>query len=227
MQAGDFQSATKFQLQAQEERAKFETARQAQAQGIQMTGAEHDRQQNQPSQTEMAKIRTARTDAATLVSALDDYQNTLRNAPRGERIRSIAGAATPSNTAYSNAAMLAKGETLFNLGVLSGPDLDIIRRTLADPSTIRGNMATPEDVSASVSKVIDLIQTRLAAHEQQLGQQPTDVRSMAKTLRATQPGASPSPTAAPSGPPKAGDVMEGYRFKGGNPGDKANWEPAQ
>lgn len=25
--------------------------------------------------------------------------------------------------------------------------------------------------------------------------------------------------------PKAGDVMKGYRFKGGNPADKANWEP--
>ena len=24
--------------------------------------------------------------------------------------------------------------------------------------------------------------------------------------------------------PKVGDVQDGYRFKGGNPGDKANWE---
>lgn len=28
----------------------------------------------------------------------------------------------------------------------------------------------------------------------------------------------------PASTPKAGDVMQGYRFKGGNPADKANWE---
>jgi hypothetical protein len=28
----------------------------------------------------------------------------------------------------------------------------------------------------------------------------------------------------PAGPPKAGDVVDGYRFKGGNPADQKNWE---
>lgn len=36
-----------------------------------------------------------------------------------------------------------------------------------------------------------------------------------------------APAIKPSGPPKAGDVVEGYRFKGGNPAEQANWEPAQ
>jgi len=30
-----------------------------------------------------------------------------------------------------------------------------------------------------------------------------------------------------AGAPKAGDVLDGYRFKGGDPGDQANWEPVQ
>jgi hypothetical protein len=38
------------------------------------------------------------------------------------------------------------------------------------------------------------------------------------------PAAPASPT-APSGPP-AGTVRNGYRFRGGNPNDRANWEPA-
>lgn len=33
-----------------------------------------------------------------------------------------------------------------------------------------------------------------------------------------------TPEAAQPGAPKAGDVVDGYRFKGGNPADKANWE---
>lgn len=31
-------------------------------------------------------------------------------------------------------------------------------------------------------------------------------------------------TAVPQGPPKAGTVLDGYRFKGGDPGKKENWE---
>ncbi len=44
-QAGDYETAVKFQRQAQEERVKFENTRQGQAAGIALTGAEHDRQQ--------------------------------------------------------------------------------------------------------------------------------------------------------------------------------------
>jgi hypothetical protein len=33
-----------------------------------------------------------------------------------------------------------------------------------------------------------------------------------------------APTAAPTGAPAVGTVMQGYRFKGGNPADKNNWE---
>ena len=38
------------------------------------------------------------------------------------------------------------------------------------------------------------------------------------------PATNPSHNQAPAGMPKAGDVIKGYRFKGGNPADKANWE---
>lgn len=40
------------------------------------------------------------------------------------------------------------------------------------------------------------------------------------------PVAPASPAASPTGAPKAGDVIDGYKFKGGNPADQANWEPA-
>jgi hypothetical protein len=36
----------------------------------------------------------------------------------------------------------------------------------------------------------------------------------------TEPAKTPALT-----PPKAGEIQGGYRFKGGNPADKANWEP--
>jgi hypothetical protein len=55
---------------------------------------------------------------------------------------------------------------------------------------------------------------------------PNDV---VETLRKNLPGAKAAPAVNPyAGPvnvPKVGEVIQGYRFKGGNPADKNNWEP--
>ncbi len=202
----------------QRERAKMQF-------GQQSDQFKEDRARNQPSRQEVEKLHTARTEAATIVSALVDFQREFQNTGTWGAIKSVAGATTPVNTAYNTAALLAKGEQLFNLGVLNGPDLDIIRRTLPDPSTFRGAAASNTDMSAAVGKVIDLLQTRLAAREKQFGLPVTDVRGLANEIRATQPGA---PTPAPAnGPIAPGAIEQGYRFKGGNPADQNSWEKVQ
>jgi len=184
-----------------------------------------DRNRNQPSRQELEKLHTARTEAATIASALNDFQREFQNTGTWGAVKSVAGATTPVNTAYNAAALMAKGEALFNLGVLNGPDLDIIRRTLPDPSTMKGATTSNQDMSAAVGKVIDLLQTRLASREKQLGLPVTDVRGAANELRATMPGGpSPQPSNGPIAP---GAIEEGYRFKGGNPADKNNWERVQ
>lgn len=40
------------------------------------------------------------------------------------------------------------------------------------------------------------------------------------------PGAKPSDNSTKATPPKAGEIRNGFRFKGGNPNDKNSWEPA-
>ncbi len=78
--AGDYQSATKFQQQAQEERAKFEIARQGQAQGIAMTGAEHDRQQNSATLSpEQALSATFADRMANSAPIIDKFGSNLTN----------------------------------------------------------------------------------------------------------------------------------------------------
>jgi hypothetical protein len=175
---------------------------------------------------EMKKLRTARTEAATIVTALEDFKSSFKKAGTLESVKSVAGMTTPVNTAYNTAALLAKGEELFNLGVLNGPDLDIIRRTLPDPSTMRGASTSVENMEAAVDKVIDLIQTRVAAREGQLGLPVTNVRELANTLKANAPGAEPPKTTAKQAP-SPGFTKDGYRFKGGDPSQRMNWEPVK
>jgi hypothetical protein len=184
-----------------------------------------ERTRNLPSRTELEKLHTARTEAVTIASSLNDFQREFQNTGTWGALKSVVGATTPVNTAYNAAALMAKGEALFNLGVLNGPDLEIIRRTLPDPSTPKGAMTSNQDMSAAVGKVIDLLQTRLASREKQLGLPVTDVRGAANDLRATMPG---GPTQQPTGGPIApGAIEDGYRFRGGNPADKNNWERVQ
>lgn len=118
---------------------------------------------------EMQDLRTARGEAQTIIAALEDYR---REFTKDKGVRSVMGFSTPANTSYNIAALMAKGEALFNLGVLNGPDLEIIRRTLPDPSTMTGTGTKPKEMNIAVDKVISLINSRIAAKEAQLGITP-------------------------------------------------------
>lgn len=141
------------------------------------------------SAAEMAKLRDAKAEAETLFVALDGYGEKIKGADTMTRV----GAATipgpqgaALNTAYNNAALLAKGESLYNLGVLNGPDLDIIRRTLTDPSQLSSLGRGPEAVQGQIDEIKKIIATRIAAKERALGVAP------AATTAAAPPAAAPA-----------------------------------
>jgi hypothetical protein len=122
-----------------------------------------------PSAKELADIRTARADAETIIGALEKFRSAAGESGIGERGKSLMGMTTKANTAYNVAALLAKGEALFNLGVLNGPDLEVIRRTLPDPSTFKGASADKAAIDEAVGQVSALLKARLAAKEKQIG----------------------------------------------------------
>lgn len=129
-------------------------------------------------------LRKAETEAASIISSLDRFLDTRGKAGVGERAVSAIGIPTELNTTFNAAALMAKGEALFNLGVLNGPDLDIIRRTLADPATIGGAVASQDTVKKQVGVIKDLIQSRLdAARKNFGGQAPAEPEKPAPTLR--------------------------------------------
>jgi hypothetical protein len=123
----------------------------------------------QPSATEMAKLRSARVEADKITAAANDFKTEWAKATPAERARSLAGANTPLNASYNNFALLAKGDALFQLGVLNGPDLDIIRRTIPDPSTWKSIMTSEDDVTSSVDKVLNILNNGVSSTERQLG----------------------------------------------------------
>jgi len=49
----------------------------------------------------------------------------------------------------------------------------------------------------------------------------------AQQMQAPATGTSPTPASTPLSIPQAGEVRNGYTFKGGNPADQNNWEPSQ
>ena len=143
-----------------------------------------------PGQAEMAKLRTARAEAEQITSAASDFKKEWEKATPLERARSLTGANTPLNAAYNNFALLAKGDALFKLGVLNGPDLEIIRRTIPDPSTGKSIMTTQGDVTSSVDKVLSILNAGITATEKQL-----------KIGQPAQPGATQPPAQGAPKPP--------------------------
>lgn len=121
-----------------------------------------------PTQKEQADLRTARAEADKITAAAQTYLELWRKATPVDRAKALTGANTPLNTAYNNFALLAKGDALYNLGVLNGPDLDIIRRTIADPSTMKSGMVSEADVSNSVEQVLGILRKGIEAREKQL-----------------------------------------------------------
>ena len=150
------------------------------------------------------KINNAVSEAAQLVNALRDYADTVAKAGVGERVQSALNVSTPSNIAYNNAALLAKGEQLFNLGVLNGPDLDIIRRTLPDPSTVAGQVSGPRAAREAVRRVTSLIQDRIDAFHGQYNVPPPNIMELGERLRSERQVSDPPRPAnrsAPTPPP--------------------------
>lgn len=123
----------------------------------------------QPSANDRTRLRTIEVEAKGIRDALQAFRSARRSASLAERVSAAAGMPTALSTAWSNAALLAKGEALYNLGVLNGPDLTIIQRTLSDPATLRGFFTGEETAEAQIRAIEQLLDQRLAAARTQFG----------------------------------------------------------
>lgn len=119
------------------------------------------------------KLANAEVGANSILYALDKFEKEINDAPDGAQMQAFLGGLTPAgqklNTAWTNAALLAKGEDLFNLGVLSGPDLDIIQKSLPDPTTKGGALKDKETYKAGINTIRDLVKFKLGQVQRTYG----------------------------------------------------------
>lgn len=105
-------------------------------------------------------------------------------------------------TKYNN--MMLQAKEAYNLGVLNGPDFDILQSVVTDPRSLKGVITSNKALDTQASE-LDRIMSGVAQTSSQLKPRGG----------ATQPS---------NQGPKAGDVDGGYRFKGGDPSNPSNWE---
>lgn len=176
---------------------------------------------NQASAGDRTRLRQIETDAQGILDALKSFRTARNDSTMLERGIAATGIPTTLSTAWTNAALLAKGEALYNLGVLSGPDLSIIQRALSDPATLRGFFTGDVTANGQIDAIETLIRQRVANARRQYG------GPQAQSPGPGGVGTAEPPPAASRSAPAPGTVQDGYRFRGGDPSQQSNWERVQ
>lgn len=127
---------------------------------------------------EAADLRKFEAEADAMLSALDTFDKTIEGATQLDFLDALGGGFTEGgrrlSTDWANAALLSKAESLYNLGVLNGPDLDIIRNTLTDPSTIKGQFTSIDAYKTATKSIRKLITDRINTKRSGMNMAPRD-----------------------------------------------------
>jgi GH24 family phage-related lysozyme (muramidase) len=117
-------------------------------------------------------------------------------------------------TVFTNVQMQLKN--LYELGAITGPDMAILGQLITDPT---GNPLDPRDWGKGLNIV--------ARNAAQVDEFERIIDTSLQNARSAMGGSRADGLATPqanAGAPAPGTVMDGYRFKGGNPGDPSSWE---
>lgn len=97
------------------------------------------------------------------------------------------------------------------LGVLNGPDLQLMIKQFGDPTSVKGKLLGPEALKVKLKQMKALINNGFKQTAVNAGfdvNMPDFADPQIKTG------------------PNPGDIEDGYEFKGGDPRDRKNWAPA-
>jgi hypothetical protein len=140
------------------------------------------------------------TGVANLRTAISTYKDALAGFGALDILNPAARARI--GTAYNN--MLLQAKEAYNLGVLNGPDYMILQEVITNPTSMTGAI-TPK-----------------TALNDQLAQLDRIMSGVGETVQAVQADRGRGTYNAPKAP-TVGAVVDGYRFKGGDPAKRESW----
>lgn len=135
-----------------------------------------------------------------LSNAIQEYRDALKTFGPLDAVKPDQRATM--GTKYNN--MMLQAKEAYNLGVLNGPDFDILQSVVTDPRSIKGVITSNKALDTQAAE-LDRIMSGVAQTSSQL-----------------KPRGGATQTSGQA--PKAGTIEDGHRFKGGNPADRNNWE---
>lgn len=153
---------------------------------------------------EAQKLRKATASAEQLQSKLSRLRDLVKQ--EGSFEYGGTGGAEMESLA-TEIQLLAKGEDMYQLGVLTGPDMSLLQKITADPASLNSLFTRDKTRLKQIDTQMKSIQDKLGSVTRASGYRP-------------KAGAAPKPTSGP----EAGMIEDGHRFKGGDPADPNNWE---
>ena len=148
-----------------------------------------------------------------LNGSINEYVSELGDWNKAKMLSPDARAAM--GTKYNN--MMLQAKEAYNLGVLNGPDYKILTSIVADPTSASSVLLSNDAMKKQATELSRIMGTVAKA-----------TRGAGANAETTSGGASgelqPKPQGAPPPAPMKGMVRNGYKFKGGDPSNQANWE---
>lgn len=161
-------------------------------------------------------------DAAPLISNMNNIVDTILSDIKAKGSKFTGDDAAKYNANVRYLQMLAKSEPVFNLGVITGPDLMLLEQIIPDPSSLKQGMK---------STFLGSAEKRLNEFKTNLNYGATE-KFKANGFEREKPAKTVTPKSnnianQQGNTVKIGDVVNGYRFKGGDPNNKNSWEKAK
>lgn len=190
-----------------------------------------------PTMDDAKKFKSGSAAARTLLSNLNEFQGLIEK--HGAEVMP-GEVKTRLNSLARDIQLNAKNEDLYGLGVLTGPDLQLLEEIIDAPTGFWENL-NPMAGKMSQNKAQqfrDMINTRINSKAKTYGFEPTqEWRELSSNVRGQKKEESPGLTRgneayAGEAPqmPEHGTVEKdektgvSYIFMGGHPGDRRNWK---
>ncbi len=148
-------------------------------------------QGNRPSSTDKSTLKEVKSGAETIKAELGKFAKAIDSASDADFASAAVGGVTEGGQKltglWTTTALSAKGKALLDLGVLNGPDLEVMQRMLPNPSSLTGGVSSKAAYKQAIKNVESFIDDRVKAYEAQYGAKPLAMPQMQPEIDATLP----------------------------------------